>query len=123
MTTFEDRTLLEDLVANGVDDWVYEALVYGNIARRVVAAPTERRAVALGLITEALLTGFMEAGETPAGEGFVPWPVEPIDAVTRICREWTARDDPGVGPGEIVWLRNTPKGDALGNAVLERERE
>lgn len=123
MISFEDSSLLEELVANGVDDWVYEAWVYGNIASRVVSAPREKRAVALGLITEALLTGLMEAGETPPGEGgFVPWPIEPIEAVARICRTWTAREDPAVGPGEIVWLRNTPTGNALGHAVLERER-
>jgi len=34
MSNFEDRTLVEDMLANGVDDWVYEAWVSGNIARR-----------------------------------------------------------------------------------------
>ena len=34
MSTFEDRTLLEDLLANGVDDWIYLSLVWSNIADR-----------------------------------------------------------------------------------------
>jgi hypothetical protein len=29
MATWEDRTLLEDLVVRGVDDWVYAAEVHG----------------------------------------------------------------------------------------------
>ena len=123
MSTFDDRTLIEDLVAHGVDDWVYEALVFGNIARRVASDPTDRRAIAIGLISEALLAGLMEAGETVPGTGFVPWRLDPEQAVVRIAREWTKRDDPGVGPGEIVWLRNTDRGDTLGNNVLEREKE
>jgi len=121
MSEFEDRTLIEDLVANGVDDWVYEALVCGNIARRVVSLPVERRAVALGLIAEVLFTGLMVAGETPKGRGFVPWESGPLESLARIARAWMPREDPDVGPGEIVWLRNTAKGNTLGREVLKRE--
>ncbi|MCP3881352.1 MAG: hypothetical protein GY701_23615 [Sulfitobacter sp.] len=121
MSTFDDRTLVEDMVANGVDDWVYEALVSGNIARRVVSAPTERRAVALGLIAEVLFSGLMEAGETQKGRGFVPWGTDPGESLSRVADHWMGREDPDVGPGEIVWLRNTAAGDAIGAAVLSRE--
>lgn len=122
MSGFDDRTLLEDLLANGVDDWVYEALVCGNIARRVADHPNDRRAVAIGLIAAAVLGGYMEAGSTPGGErGFVPWGVEPGEATLRVAMEWMARDAVDVGPGEIVWLRNTAKGDAVGRSVLDRE--
>lgn len=121
MSTFDDRTLVEDMVANGVDDWVDEALVSGNIARRVVSAPTERRAVALGLIAEVLFSGLMEAGETPKGGGFVPWGTDPGESLSRIAERWMGRANPDVGPGEVVWLRNTAAGDTVGTAVLSRE--
>ncbi len=121
MSSIEARTLVQDLVANGVDDWVYEALISGNIARRVVSSPEERRAVAFGLIAEVLFNGLMEAGETPTGMGFVPWGTDAADSLLRIAQGWMTREDPDVGPGEIVWLRNTAKGDALGRQVLDRE--
>lgn len=121
MSAFEDRTLVEDLLANGVDDWVDEALVCGNIARRVVEDAADRRAVAIGLIASVLLAGQMEAGETPPGQGFRPWNLTPGEAVLRIASEWMARSDVNVYPGEIVWLRNTPAGNAIGEAVLESE--
>lgn len=121
MSGFEDRTLVEDVLANGVDDWVDEALVFGNIARRVAEDAFDRRAVAIGLIVSVLLAGQMEAGETPTGEGFRPWDATPEEAALRVASEWMARSDVNVYPGEIVWLRNTPVGDAIGQAVLDRE--
>ncbi|MCZ7629439.1 MAG: hypothetical protein M5U19_10470 [Microthrixaceae bacterium] len=80
MSGFEDRTLIEDMLANGVDDWVDEALVFGNIARRVTEDASDRRAVAIGVIVSVLLAGQMEAGETPSGEGFRRWDVTPEEA-------------------------------------------
>lgn len=116
-----DRTLIEDMLANGVDDWVDEALVFGNIARRVVADASDRRAVAIGLIESVLLAGQMDAGETVSCMGFRPWDATPEEAALRVASEWMSRADPNVYPGEIVWLRNTSTGDAIGQAVLDRE--
>ena len=107
MSSFEDRTLVEDMLANGADDWVYEALVSGNIARRVAEDDSDRRAVAIGLIVSVLLAGQMEAVETPSGEGFRPWLATPEEAALRVASEWMARSNVNVYPGEIVWLRNT----------------
>jgi len=41
--------------------------------------------------------------------------------VIRIATDWLSWPDPDIRPGDICWLRNTEAGDAIGNAVLERE--
>jgi len=122
MTTWLDCTLLEDLLANGVEDWVYEALICGNIARRVVLDPRDRRSVAIGLIAEALINGLVVAGETPPNVGFTAWNCSPIESLQRIVENWSNRSNPDVLPGEIVWLKNTEAGNAIGEAVLARAR-
>jgi hypothetical protein len=106
MTTWEQRTLIEDVVANGVDDWVGVDEIWGNIARRVVEDAFDRRALALGLITVVVLEGLMEAGTTPPNSGgFVPWDCSPAEAVNRIATEWLSLADPDIRPGDICWLR------------------
>jgi len=121
MSGFDDRTLLEDLLANGVDDWVYEALICGNIARRVVDDPADRRAIAIGLIAAAVIDGLVVPGQPVAGGGFEPWDLSPEQATLRVAREWLERAEVDVGPGAIVWLQNTATGDVIGRAVLDRE--
>jgi hypothetical protein len=54
-------------------------------------------------------------------ETHVPWVGTPGEVLQRIVREWTARDDPYVMPGELFWVDTTPTGQALGEAVLARE--
>lgn len=120
MTGWDDESLIEDLVANGVDDWVYEALVCGNIARRRASDPQERRAIALGLIAEALFSGLMVPGSVNR-DGFVPWHCSLAESFERIATAWLNAPDPDVRPGEVVWLSNTESGNRLGEAVLRRE--
>lgn len=114
------RSLLEDLLARGVDDWIYVAEVFSMTAGRGIADPRERRALALGLITEALVQGFMEAGDIEGGE-FKAWDLPVSEAIARVAEAWLARTDPAVMPGEVAWLNNTEQGTQLGEAVLARE--
>lgn len=115
------RTLLEDLIARGVDDWVYDAELLDIATRHGVEDPPDRRTLAIGLVAEALVGGFMEAG-TVSDDGFAPWACAAAIAVEKVAREWLARSDPLVMPGEIVWLNNTARGTAAGEAVLAREK-
>lgn len=119
MSTWDDRTLIEDLVANGIDDWVDDGLIWGNIAGRVVLSVDDRLPIAIGLVTTVLLKGLMVAGDVMGG--FQPWAMSPAEATATIAERWLALDDPAVRPGDIFWLCNTPAGDALGHAVLARE--
>ena len=119
MTTWDDRTLVEDLVAHGVDDWVDDSLVWGNIAARAAPSVDDRLPVALGVITTALLTGLMVAGDVMGG--FQPWDMSPAESAAAIAQRWLVLDEPGVRPGDICWLCNTSAGEELGRAVLARE--
>lgn len=119
MTTWDDRTLLEDLVAHGVDDWVDDASVWGNIAARAALSVDDRLPIALGVISTALLKGLMIAGDVMGG--FQPWDMSPAESAAAIAERWLALDDPGVRPGDIFWLSNTAAGEELGEAVLSRE--
>ena len=116
------RGLVDDLVARGVDDWVYDAEILDIAYRCGLEAPSDRRTVAIGLVAEVLIGGLMEAGNV-SDEGFTAWTCSPIDAVARVAREWLSRADPLVMPGEIVWLSNTTRGTELGEAVLRREQD
>jgi hypothetical protein len=115
------RSLVEDLVARGVDDWVYAAEILDIASRCELDALDDRRAVAIGLVAEVLIGGLMEAG-TVSKDGFTAWACSPADAVARVAREWLSRAHPLVMPGEIVWLNTTPRGRELGEAVLRREQ-
>jgi hypothetical protein len=116
---WDQRGLLEDALARGVEDWVHVA-EFSAIARRASATSIEAlRALAIGLITQALVNELMVAGDVDES-GFHPWTGTVGDAVVRIVRSW---DPVEAYPpaGSVAWLANTPKGDALGHAVLDRE--
>ena len=115
-----NRSLLEDLVVSGLDDWVDEAEVIGNIARRAAEDLDDRFAIAVGLIQTAILRGLVIPGGL-TNEGFDAWSLSETDAASQVLSRWVAFDNPAVLPGDVVWLKNTDKGDALGLAALERE--
>lgn len=120
MTTSPDPTLAGQVLANGTDDWVSAAEVYGiAVEFTALTAPEDRRDLALGAIARLVLAGLVVPGDV-TDAGHVPWTCSPEEAVVRIVRDWSAREDPMVMPGEIVWLANTPAGDDLGEAVLAR---
>ncbi len=122
MSAHPKPTMIEDLVSSGVLDWVSAGEVYGVAASSGVEDPNERRHLAIGLIADVLLRGFMVAGDTPPG-GFVPWASPPTEQLSRIASEWLAKPDAELWIGEICWLRNTELGDALGRMVLARGAE
>jgi hypothetical protein len=80
MTGWEHRTLVEDLLDNGVNDLVYEAWVYGITGRAGVTEPSSRRELAIGLISEVLAAGLMVAGEFD-GSWHRPWEMSTGDAI------------------------------------------
>jgi hypothetical protein len=120
-TTWDDRTILEDVLARGVDDWVYEAEVFTIARRSGLTEPDQLRALSLGLITEVIVRGLMTPGEYD-GETHRPWDCSTGDAVVRITEDWLASRDDVPTPGSVVWLSNTELGERMGKAVLDRER-
>lgn len=121
MTTFDDRSLLEDLLARSVDDWVSDAALIGIARRLTVSDPEAQRLLAIGLVAQVLVQGLMVAGDLDA-VGHQPWECSPGDAVARVAEEWLARSNTPLAPGEVVWLDNTEAGRLIGEAVLARER-
>lgn len=117
MTDGHLRTgLLQELLREGIEDWISESDIAGRIFFEVVGSPSDRRAVALGLIAEALLGDFMIAGSL-GDQGFVPWPEDPGSSLLRIAKRWLELDPLEVYPGKICWLCNTAKGDAIGRTT------
>lgn len=119
MKSWEERTLIEDVLANGVDDWVYAGWVAG-ISARVTSDPAVIRHISIGLIAELLLRGWMVAGDV-LDDAHAPWQISIDAAIERIAREWVDVGDAQLHPGQIVWLANTAAGDLIGNEVLTRE--
>lgn len=118
---WNQRGLIDDLLARGVDDWVDLGLVV-DIARRGQPSSDEARTfLAIGLVSIVVIEGLMVAGAVSEG-AFDPWHVSPGDAVERIVREWRQVGTRPLLPGDIAWLCNTAAGDARGQVVLHREQ-
>jgi hypothetical protein len=121
VSTWDERSLVEDVVARGVDDWVSAAEVFDVASRSGVSEQPTLRALSVGLIAEVLVRGWMVPGEL-ADSGFARWECSTAEAVARIAQDWFSREEPLVMPGEIVWLDPTEQGRELGLRVLEREQ-
>lgn len=121
MSDHENRTLLEDLLARGVDDWVYAAEVHDIARRSSLVEPDLVRMLAIGLIAEALSRGLMAAGDFD-GSSHRPWECSVGEAIARIQDEWLGWGTEAPTPGAIVWLDVTPAGREIGERVLAREQ-
>ena len=120
MSSWDDRTLIEDLLANGVDDWVYASWVQGVAMRPGLTDGDLIRQLSLGLIAEVLVGGLMVAGDVVDGSHHA-WDMTPADSLRRVAEEWIALGQDQLYPGQIVWLCNTAEGSKRGQAVLDRE--
>lgn len=119
-TSWDDRTLLEDVLAHGVDDWLDLGWIV-QIARRAdLKDPAATRALAIGLVAEALVGGLAVAGEVTE-DGFRAWELTPEAALGRIVEQWFAYGLESPTPGAICWLAVTDEGEARGIDVLRRE--
>jgi hypothetical protein len=115
------RTSIEEVLVDGLTDYVYEAGVLSVAAMSGLVAMDALRELSVGIIAELLTEGYQVAGSVNE-DGFAIWPESPGEAVGRISRNWVhdwADDYPT--PGAIVWLSNTEAGDAIAREVLARE--
>lgn len=115
------RSLEEDLLARAAEDWVSAAEVIDLVRRSGATNPEALRDLSIGLIARLLLTGLVVAGGFD-GSAHVPWDCSAAEAIARIVEDWTARRDPFVMPGEIVWLDTTQAGQRIGEMVWRREQ-
>lgn len=114
------RTLAEDFLARCVEDWVSPAEAFDVAQGSGASDPVDLRDLALGLVARLLEAGLVVPGEVVGGV-HRPWTSSPAESVSRIVREWAAREDPLVWFGEIAWFDVTPAGQAIGEQVLARE--
>lgn len=120
MSGCDGRTLLEDLLARGVDDWVYAAEVYDIAARTGLTDPSQIRMAAIGLVAEAIVRGLVVPGDVGDGR-HQPWECSAGEAIVRIQEDWLKWGSEVPTPGAVVWLDVTPAGLRIGEAVIARE--
>lgn len=114
------RTLAEDVLAQGAEDWVHAPQLL-DIAGRAGGANAEvRRDVAIGLLVSLVADGLIEIGWVTDGR-HRPWGCSQGEAVLRVARDWWSRESPYVRAGDLFWLAVTPAGDSIGRAVWARE--
>lgn len=116
------RTLSEDVLARATQDWVTAAEVIDLARRSGLRSAEDLRDLALGLIARLVMTDLVVPGEYD-GSTHRAWDCSRAEAIARIAEDWSARSDPFVMPGEIVWLDTTPRGHQIGKAVFRRESE
>ena len=120
MSRWEDRSLREDVLANGVDDWVDAGWLRQIAQRSAVEDGSQLRQLSIGLIAELLVEELVVAGSIEGGKHVV-WDGTPGEALVRIVGGWKEWGDEPPMPGAIVWLDLTEAGRAIGEAVLRRE--
>ena len=120
MKAWDERGLIEDAAARAVDDWLHVA-DFVSIARRTeVTTQDALRALAMGLIVEALIRELLVPGDVD-DLGFHPWVGTTGEAIVRIAESWD-EEELSPTPGSVAWFALTPVGKDLGARVLERER-
>ena len=110
------RAVLEKMLVEGLDDYVYASEVYSYTASSGVNTELDRRCLAIGAIAEALGGGLMTAGEFLDGV-YSTWRCSVEEAIARVAMQWTtAGNDPHIK--EIVWLSNTEAGDDRARRIV-----
>ncbi|MCS0499779.1 hypothetical protein [Protaetiibacter mangrovi] len=118
------RTVVEELLIEGLVDWVDPSWVYSTVSERTpLASFDDRRIHTMGVIVELLSAGLMVPGDVDELGVFRPWDVGAGDAVERIAERWS-RDWPGTvpTPGAICWMSATPEGEMRAHELVARER-
>lgn len=118
-----ELSIQEEVLVEGLDDWVYASWVYGCAAdSRSEDYPTAR-SLAIGTITELIVKGLMTPGDIRDGR-HQPWALDIGDAIIRIVDLWLLDwPDSPPSPGAIVWLSNTESGNVVAREALERRRK
>jgi hypothetical protein len=115
------QACIDDLLMRGCDDWVNAAEVTSVVKFTGHAqSEDEIRSLSLKLIREVVQQGLMEIGDLPEeGRHLKLWPLTPQQCLDRVERDWNVL---GRNPslGEICWLQNTDKGNALGEELFKQ---
>jgi hypothetical protein len=117
---WDRRSLVEDLLARGVRDWV-DVAEFVYVSRRSGLDDREGlRALALGLMTEMMVRRLMVPGDVDEF-GFQPWPSTLGEAIQRLVETWD-EGELSPTPGSVAWFELTPEGNRLGRLIHAREQ-
>lgn len=106
----------DDILREGCDDYVSASWVYGVAMETGLVSDADIRALAVGVIAELISTGMMIAGGFVESE-YVPWDCPGSEAIGRIAYRWATVGNIDPIANEIVWLSNTPEGDAVARSL------
>jgi hypothetical protein len=121
----EDRPIvgpmLGELLVLGLDDWNSMPWFYQMLERISDHwDPEARTAVGLGLIAMALHQDLMLPGDLADGR-FHPWDLPKHKALDRIVREWLEIGVDNLRFGDVAWMENTEKGNAIARRLVADE--
>lgn len=102
--------LVDEILAEGLDDWVMLISIVRSAESRRSLDQEAARKLAMDLVAELVEGGWMVPGDLE-GTGFRPWELAPADAVARIAREWDEADGDAMHH-VIAWFDNTEKGNS-----------
>lgn len=109
------------VLIEGTGDWVYLAGVVRTVELINGGSATEVRQWTLQIIRSLMESGLIEVGDLTK-DGFRKWLTPIGDSVSRVEREWNTLGRPP-SLGEICWLQNTAKGNALGKELLKGRKQ
>jgi hypothetical protein len=106
-------SLADQILMEGVDDWVEFWNIDSLVSAQLEGGQrTDRIAIAVAAVRSLLDQGLVRMGDVDAGVGFIAWEGAPDEIARRIGSRWAALlRDPL--PGDIGWLENTERGDAV----------
>ena len=118
MSARSSPSLVEEILARSVDDWLHVADFSAVASRCGITDAEAIRGLAIGLIAVTVCDGLMVIGDVDAS-GFHRWPGSTGETLIRLIEVWNPHE-PYPTPGSVAWLDCTPKGLRIGNSVLDR---
>lgn len=109
-----NRALLEELLEEGLDDWVPLISVASAVVRHVAPAAAEICPHMASTTLRLLDEGLFRAGTVSEESGFAPVQGPVADKLDSICADWTSVDE-----GDwwwALWLEITDRGRAEAHA-------
>ncbi|SNY29456.1 hypothetical protein [Paractinoplanes atraurantiacus] len=106
--------IVDELLVEGLDDWVPVDTVIGAAREAAEAAGVEFQGLTVEVLERLIVGGLMVAGDI--GDGFERWDDEPQAMVRKVVAQVESF---GWAPlGGACWLANTPAGDDRARTVL-----
>lgn len=109
------RTLREEVLREGLDDWVSARWVF-SLALGHLRSQVDARSLSIGVITELVIARLMIAGSL-GPSGYIAWDCSPEEAAVRIVREWAVEQRQDALINEVVWLDLTSKGQRIAESI------